>query len=118
MTDEKKAIIAEIATEFNNWFNDTVVQRSDVPLEVIPEIMSLLYCRLRIWFEREAAINLMTAVADHIEHLIDEKQLFIGMDGEMMHFRAAEDFESDEDRQFWIDASHGITDDDITQLLG
>lgn len=110
-------IIAEVAKEFGRWFNDEVAVREDVPLGVIPELIARLYIRLRLHFEPEKAEHVMANVVRTVEHLIEEDALHMVVRGEDIPFRPAESFASDDERQFYIDASWGITEDDFDKLL-
>lgn len=105
------------AQAFNKWFNTTIANDPDASVDILPELMAILYIRLRLWFDPAYAHQIMHNVIEQVEELIEAGTLLHSRNGVEVPFRPAESFESEEDRQFYIDASWGLSEDDFQRLL-
>ncbi len=109
--------IARGAKAFNAWFNSTIATDPEAKIEILPELIAILYIRLRLWFEPEPARRIMDDIVFKIEALIENDELFYERDGVEIPFRPAESFENDDERRFYVEASWGLSEEDFDALL-
>lgn len=119
MTNNEPKIEA-FSRDFNRWFTTQVATKEGVTLEVLPELVAIIYTRLRVWMLEDDARRLIREVVDAMEHSIAEGHIFMEMsDGTQVPYRSAEFYEDNPDaRDMLIEMSWEMDKEhDFDQLL-